>query len=337
VPTLCRLCPAACGIRVRLVDGLPVGVEGNRSHPVSAGGLCPAGLAALQELVHPDRLRTPLRRDGPRGSGRWTAISWDEALDQVADALKRLRAERRPQALAVLERGDSPLTGFWVRRVLRAFGSPNLSVVGHPEAWRSAWTYVAGAPRPPAPDLAGSDFILSLGHELFETEGHPVWQSKVWGRLRDPVATRAVTLAYAGPRISPSAARADLRLAIRPGSEGILALGLVGILAIEGLLDRSFIERWTRGYDDRADGVFGARGGFESFVRTRFHPEEVSRQTGVPASQLFRLGRAFGTARRPVAPRAPRRGAWSPPPAPRVSGPPTPCPTTSTGVCASSR
>ncbi len=301
VPTLCRLCPAACGIRVRLVDGLPVGVEGNRSHPVSAGGLCPAGFAALQELVHPDRLRTPLRRDGPRGSGRWTAISWDEALDRLATALRRLRAEGRPQALAVLERGDSPLTRFWVSRVLRSFGSPNLITAGPHEAWRSAWAYVAGAPNPPAPDLAGSDFILSLGHELFETEGHPVWQSKVWGRLRDPVAARAVTLAYAGPRISPSAARADLRLAIRPGTEGIMALGLVGILAIEGLLDRSFIERWTRGYDDRTDGAPRAHGGFESFIRARFHPEETSRWTGVPVSQLFRLGRAFGTARRPVA------------------------------------
>src|SRR6516165_5799401 len=83
VPTLCRLCPAGCGIRVRLVDGLPVGLQGNRNNPVSAGGLCPARLAGLQGLVHPDRLRSPMRREGPRGSGRWTAITWDEALEQI--------------------------------------------------------------------------------------------------------------------------------------------------------------------------------------------------------------------------------------------------------------
>ncbi|MEK7837837.1 MAG: twin-arginine translocation signal domain-containing protein, partial [candidate division NC10 bacterium] len=60
VPTLCRMCPAGCGIQVRLLDGLPVGLEGNHTNPLSAGGLCPAGFAGLQELVHPDRIRTPL-------------------------------------------------------------------------------------------------------------------------------------------------------------------------------------------------------------------------------------------------------------------------------------
>jgi len=304
VPSLCRLCPATCGIRVRLVDGLPVGLQGNRAHPVSAGGLCPAGLAGLQELVHPDRLRTPMRRAGPRGSGRWTAISWEDALEEIAAPLRKLRHDGRPQAFAVLEGDGGAPTRFWVERVLRAYGSPNLVVDGTHETWRVAWSAVAGAERVPAADLANSDFILSFGHELFETDGHPVWQSKVWGRLRGPAVPRPAILAYVGTRVSPSAARADLRLAVRPGQEAALALGLIRILLMEDLVDHSFLERWTSGFygpGGSGGSVATDRGGFEELVRRQYAPEEVSRRTGVPVSEIFRLGRAFGSARTPVA------------------------------------
>jgi menaquinone reductase, molybdopterin-binding-like subunit len=301
VPTACRLCPAACGMRVRLVDGLPVGLEGNRTDPVTAGGLCPAGFAALQEMVHPDRLRSPMRRDGPRGSGRWTSISWDEALEQIADPLRRLRQEGRPQAFAVLERGDSALTCAWIEHVMEAYGSPNFVFDGSAETWRAAWSAVAGVDRLPAVDLANSDFILSFGHELFETDGHPVWQSKAWGRLRAPSVPRPASLVYVGPRISPTAAHADLRIAIRPGEEATLALGLVHVLMMEDMVSRTFLDRWTEGYATRSEGLMGAAGGFENFVRQNYTPEEVSRRTGAPVDEILRLGRAFGSAHRPVA------------------------------------
>jgi len=299
VPTACRLCPAACGMRVRMVDGLPVGLEGNRGDPVSAGGLCPAGLAGLQELVHPDRLRTPVRRDGARGSGGWKEIGWDEALEQIASPLRKLREQGRPQGFAVLERGDSPLTRFWLERVLNAYGSPNLVLEGTNEAWRAAWAYVAGAERVPAVDLAHSDFILSFGHETFETDGHPVWQSKAWGQLRAPSVARPATLAWIGSRISPSAARADLRVAIRPGQESTMALGLLHVLIMEGLVNRTFLERWTEGFSAPGDGA--GREGLESFVRRHYSPEEVSRRTSAPVGEILRLGRALGAAQRPVA------------------------------------
>ncbi|MBI5709426.1 MAG: molybdopterin-dependent oxidoreductase [Candidatus Eisenbacteria bacterium] len=301
VPTLCRMCPAGCGLRVRLVDGLPVGLEGDRTNPLSAGGLCPAGFAGLQELVHPDRVRTPLRRDGPRGSGRWTPVSWDEALEQIAAPLRASRAEGRPQAFAVLERGDSPLTLYWLERVLRAHGSPNLVVDATGEPWRSAWATVAGTARPPAPDLANADFVLSFGHESLETDGHPVWQTKTWGRLRAPIAARQASAAYVGPRMSPTANHADLKVAVRPGTEAIMALGLVHVLILEDLADRSFLDRLTRGYHDRPGGSGAGGDGFEAYVRSRFGLEEVSRLTGAPVSEIFRLGRAFGTSRRPLA------------------------------------
>jgi len=301
VPTLCRLCPAGCGIRVRLVDGLPVGLEGDPTNPLSAGGLCPAGFGALQEMVHPDRIRTPMWRDGPRGAGGWVAVSWAEALERIAVPLRASRAAGRPHGFAVLERGDSPLTCFWLDRVLTAYGSPNLLIDDTSEPWRSAWAYAASLARPPAPDLANADFVLSFGHELLETDGHPVWQTKTWARLRAPTATRKAFAAYVGPRLSPTAVHADLRVAVRPGTEAVLALGLIHILILEDLVDRPFLERWTSGYHDRPADAGSGGAGLESLVRSRYGPEEVSRVTGAPVSEIFHLGRAFGTSRRPLA------------------------------------
>lgn len=301
VPTACRLCPAACGMRVRLVDGLPVGLEGNRTDPVTAGGLCPAGFSALQEMVHPDRLRSPMRRDGPRGSGRWTTISWDAALEQIATSLRRLRQDGKPEAFAVLERGDSALTRAWIEHVMQAYGSPNLVLDGNAETWHAAWSAVAGVGRAPAVDLANSDFVLSFGHELFETDGHPVWQTKAWGRLRSPSVPRPASLVYVGPRVSPTAAHADLHVAIHPGQEATFALGLVHVLMMEDMLNRTFLDRWTEGFASSGEGVTGAAGGFENFIRRHYTPEEVSRRTGASVGEIQRVGRAFGSARRPVA------------------------------------
>jgi anaerobic selenocysteine-containing dehydrogenase len=183
---------------------------------------------------------------------------------------------------------------------MNAYGSPNLILDGTNETWRAAWVYVAGAERAPAVDLPNSDFILSFGHELFETDGHPVWQSKAWGQLRSPTVARPASLVYVGARISPSAARADRRIAIHPGSEGALVLGLIHVLLIEDLVDHRFIDRWLADY--RAAGEdSGSSGDFESLVRHHHGPEEVSRVTGASVGDILRLGRAFGAAERPVA------------------------------------
>jgi anaerobic selenocysteine-containing dehydrogenase len=95
VPSTCLLCPSHCGIRGRVVDGQLVRIEGNPLHPVSQGGLCPKGYAGIQLLYHPARLRGPMERTGPPGSGQFRPISWEDALDRVTRALGDLREARR--------------------------------------------------------------------------------------------------------------------------------------------------------------------------------------------------------------------------------------------------
>lgn len=91
VRTTCRLCYNNCGVRVRIQGGVPVKISGDPENPYSRGKLCPKGLASLELLNHPDRLTTPLKRRGARGAGDWVPITWDEALQSVADGLNRAK------------------------------------------------------------------------------------------------------------------------------------------------------------------------------------------------------------------------------------------------------
>ena len=123
-PSICTLCPAGCGTLVRVMQGeaevvrngqlgilkmgLPKKIEGNPAHPINQGKLCPRGQAGLQVTYHPDRIKTPLARSGPRGSGQFKEITWDEALKQLVSQLTALQASKEEGRLSFL---TSPLRG----------------------------------------------------------------------------------------------------------------------------------------------------------------------------------------------------------------------------------
>jgi menaquinone reductase, molybdopterin-binding-like subunit len=92
ITSTCKLCPGGCGIRVRVIQKeRAVKIDGNPNHPVNRGGLCPLGLAGLQYLYHEDiRVKTPMKRDGARGGGKWKPISWEEALDRKSACRERV-------------------------------------------------------------------------------------------------------------------------------------------------------------------------------------------------------------------------------------------------------
>jgi len=285
VKTTCGSCPAGCGLDLRFVDGLPVGLRGNPANPGSLGGLCPAGHATLWDLLAGDRIRSPLRRTGKRGAGSWEEISWEEALDTLASRLDRLKSKGSPEQFAVLENGTDPLRSYWIDRVMGAFGSPNRVVMEDPAAlWNAAVAELVGPkPGPLVPDFASAEGIVSFGHELFETDGHPVWQSKMWGRMRAPEKDRLTPLIYVGPRQSPSAFKADLWLPCRPGTEGTVALGLCYALLQERWLHEDGIPGPSR--EDWRD--------LQLWLRKSFHPEVVETVSGVSSGLLFRAARTL--------------------------------------------
>lgn len=112
--SVCAECPAACGVRVRLVDDVPVKLEGNPRCPIAHGRLCAKGQAALESYFDPDRLTGPARRIGKRGERQWQPVTWTEALALVAAGIQQTPADpaARPLALGGLERG--PLADAWL-------------------------------------------------------------------------------------------------------------------------------------------------------------------------------------------------------------------------------
>ncbi len=274
----CFECPGGCGLLARKIDGRLVKVEGNPAHPISQGGSCARGQALPQAMYHPDRLKSPLVRDGARGAGRWTEISWDDALDRLATELTPLRDDGA--ALAFL---TGQLRGHrWelVRRFAAVFGGAR-HWVHEPfgdAAVRQALELAAGRRAFPAHDVEGANYLVTFGAALVEASRSPVRFGRGIGHLRRGRPGQRGKLVAVGPHLSVTAARADEWLPARPGTDAALALGLAHVLVRDARYDQAFVA-------DRS-------GGFEPFrdrVLAGFAPEQVAEVTGVPAEQIERV------------------------------------------------
>jgi anaerobic selenocysteine-containing dehydrogenase len=235
----CRFCPAGCGILVRVSEGRAKKIEGNPAHPVNRGKLCARGQAILQELYHPDRIRQPLKRSGPRSSGEFVKITWKEGLDLLAGQLKKLQQERAGERLAML---TPPLAGTLADLTgafMDSFGSPHLfsyDLLG-PDWLRSANQSNFGQASLPWYDLAETRYLLSFGADFVENHLSPVQYANAFGRMRQGRDTVRGHFTYVGGRMSLTGASADRWMPARPGSEGALALGMARLILTESLFD----------------------------------------------------------------------------------------------------
>jgi anaerobic selenocysteine-containing dehydrogenase len=164
--SVCRQCPAGCGLTVRLVDGDVKKLDGNPLCPIARGTLCPKGQAGVQSLYNPDRLLGPVRRSGLRGNGQWERIGWDEALKEVQSKLDTLRADGSPQSVAWIAERNDATQGRLIRRFMRAYGSPNLFEFTdmRDESTRLAMNSCQGVDEFPAYDMRNVNFIISFSH-----------------------------------------------------------------------------------------------------------------------------------------------------------------------------
>ncbi|HEY4744597.1 MAG TPA: molybdopterin-dependent oxidoreductase, partial [Desulfuromonadaceae bacterium] len=235
----CRFCPAGCGILVRVSEGRAKKIEGNPLHPVNRGKLCARGQAVLQELYHPDRIGQPLRRTGPRGSGEFRKISWEEGLGLLTGQLRTLKQEQAGDRLALV---TPPLAGTLAELAtafMGAFGSPHhLSFDLLGTDWlRAANRRSFGQGSLPFYDLAETRYLLNFGADFVEHHLSPVQYGYAFGRMRQGRDTVRGHFTYCGGRMSLTAASADRWLPARPGSEGTLALGMARLILAEALFD----------------------------------------------------------------------------------------------------
>lgn len=204
--TSCRECPAGCGMVVRNVQSRVVKCEGNPAHPINRGTLCARGQAAPTGLYDPDRVKGPQRR---RTSGGFRAVSWDEALRTIGEDL---RGRGRIALVSDLQTGSlDALMRAW----LRAFGSDRL-VIDETIDYQPAKAAFGGVV--PALDIAACDYLVSFGADFLETWVSPVEYAREFAAMREIRNGARAGFAYIGPRLSMTAANADVRILVPPGA-----------------------------------------------------------------------------------------------------------------------
>src|SRR6516164_1678873 len=173
--TLCRSCPAGCGVTAKSREGRIIKLEGNPEDPISGGALCARGQAAVQQVYSPDRLHGPMQRDA---KGGFAPIGWDEAISRVANALATARTSNRMRGLRFLTRAEPGSAGALQRAFLAGLGAkPEQRLVLEPFdmiALRAASKALFGREEMPAFDLGAARSVVSLGADFLETWLSPV-------------------------------------------------------------------------------------------------------------------------------------------------------------------
>jgi anaerobic selenocysteine-containing dehydrogenase len=297
VPTVCGQCMGGCGILVRVIDGWAVNIAGNPLHPVNRGTLCPKGIAGLQGLYDPDRIRTPLKRIGKRGEGRWQPIPWEEALSTVTESLRKLRQSGEPHRLAVLGgRYRGLMRSLW-ERFMEAFGSPNY--IDNQFQWEGSpveGLYLTqGIFAPPAYDLENTRYILSFGSSLLESYWSPVQALSAYGQFRRGRPEQRGKLVQIEPRLSVTGIKADEWIPTPPGTEGLVALAIANMIIREALYNQEFLTSHVFGFENWTDTRGKEHVGFKEFVLSEYVPDAISKQTGIPVETFIRLAREFAS------------------------------------------
>jgi len=277
-------CPDACGLLVEVADGRAVAVKGDPDHPHSQGSLCPK-MNRYQDTVHsPRRLTTPLERIGPKGSGAFAPITWEEAIERIAGRWREIIASHGAQA--ILPYSYAGTMGLVQRQAGQPFfhrmGASRLDRTICSPAKGAGWAAVMGDTPAPHPSEAGhSDLVILWGINALATSIHSLQRiraarkagAQVW--LIDTYRTG-------------TAQSADRTFLVRPGSDGVLALGLMHILARDGRVDAPFIQEHVLGYEELAAQVLPA-----------FTPRRVAEETGLHESVLEEMAAAYAKAEAP--------------------------------------
>jgi anaerobic selenocysteine-containing dehydrogenase len=289
VHSVCALdCPDCCSMLVQVENGRATRLRGDPDHPVTRGFLCGKVAQYLDRQYSPERLLYPQKRVGAKGEGRFERISWDEALDTIAVQLNKVSREFGPESVLPYSYGGTlgMLNGAGMdRRFFHRLGASRLDRTICATAGAAGLTAANGLRYATEPEqFRLSKLIIAWGANIHGANIH-LWPFIVEARRNgaklvviDPIRTR-------------TAALADQHLAIHPGSDLALALGMMHVIIGEKLYDAAYVEHYTQGFDALRDRVEG------------YHPERVAALTGIASQEIVQLAREYATTR-PAAIRA---------------------------------
>jgi anaerobic selenocysteine-containing dehydrogenase len=281
-------CPDTCAILVTVEDGVATEVKGDPDHPTTAGVLCTKVSRYVERTYHPDRLLTPMRRVGRKGEGKFERISWDQALDEIAARLKPI-AERDPQAILPysycgtmgLVQGEAMAMRFF-----NQLGASFLDRTVCATAGFTGYKYtIGGSIGTDLEHFQDAKLILIWG-------GNPIASNlHFWMRVQE-AKRRGAKLIAIDPYRSLTAEKCHQHIAVLPGTDSALALGMMHVLVKENLVDHDYIERHTLGFAQLEDRI------------AEWTPERTAETCGISVDEVVDLAREYGqTAQRnePVA------------------------------------
>jgi thiosulfate reductase/polysulfide reductase chain A len=286
IPTFCHGCGAAkprCAILCHLVDGRFTRVEGNpqafNNWGRGSSSLCAKGNTGMQYLYAADRLRYPLKRTGAKGEGKFQRISWDEALDTIADKLKQIKKESGAQAFGILSPEYWPVLSTVGRRFLNVFGSPNYlhsAICATPRV--AAARITIGYSSWSTDDFTKSRLIVNWGANPENSAPNQGQPNAILNALE-----KGAKLIDIRPMLDPLASKAHIWLPIRPGTDCALALAILHVIINQKLYDADFVSTWCSGFDKLTKHI------------QPYSPEWAAPITGIPADRIQETARLIAT------------------------------------------
>jgi anaerobic selenocysteine-containing dehydrogenase len=275
--SICTICDpqTQCGLDLYVKDGKIIKVEGSKEHPYSVGTLCSKGAASRQYIYNEDRLKTPLKRTGPRGSGKFEPISWDEALDTVAARFNEIKKQSGPESVVFFS-GYTKYFRPYLKRLAHSFGSPNYLTESSTCHQATAMAQKLTFGLPGGPDTKNTKCLLVWSANPFHTNpgnARAILKGK----------ERGMKLIVVDPRETPTTALADIHLQVRPGTDGALALAMANVILHEKLYDQDFVGSSSYGFEE-----------YREYVQ-QFTPEKGEKLTGVPADKIIKAARMYAS------------------------------------------
>jgi anaerobic selenocysteine-containing dehydrogenase len=272
-------CPDTCAMLVTVKDGVAVKVQGDPDHPFTDGSLCTKVAHYPERTYSPDRLLHPLKRVGPKGKGEFKRISWDEALDEIAAKLKALAAENPESILPLSYAGTMGMLQYssMDRRFFHKLGATQLERTLCSSAGKAGIKATLGGSYGMDPEhYQDSKLIVIWGSNPITSNLH------FWSRAQE-AKRRGAKLVAIDPYRSLTAEKCSQHIALLPGTDGALALGMMHVLIAEGLVDEDYVSKYTLGYEELKERV------------KRYPPEWAAGICGIDVKELVQLARDYGT------------------------------------------
>ena len=283
---VCNLCEAICGLKLTITDGEVTSIKGNEADPLSRGHICPKGVALADIYTDPDRLRRPVRRTGSGADAVWTEISWDEALDAVADGLAAAINENGKNALGIyvgnpnahslgsMTHGFELIKSFKTRN---KFSASSVDQIPHMYVGMLQFGHQLLLP---VADLDRTSYFLVFGANPMASNGSLMTVPDFPNRVRD-LKARGGRMVVFDPRRTETAKVATEHHFIRPASDAVVLMAMVNTMITEGLAD-------PPEYVDHLDALHAAIADFT--------PEYAASVSGVDAETIRRVTREFAAA-----------------------------------------